>query len=127
MSVRFWQSRTVDDRELARWQKHEQEHGYIRARLHLLSTHEGGRSVPIFSGYRSSWGFPQEVHEYVHDGPLLIEDQDTLSPGEVATVRLHPLVPDYWPEVSVGLSLGMFEGSRKVGEAVVIEVVEPSN
>ena len=40
-------------------------------------------------------------------------------------MRLHPLFPDYWPEVSNGLTLGMFEGPRKVGDAVVIEVVGP--
>ncbi|MEZ5092985.1 hypothetical protein [Nocardioides sp.] len=48
-----------------------------------------------------------------------------LTPGETAILRLHPLFPDYWPEVSDRLSLGMFEGSRKVGEAGVIEVVAP--
>lgn len=40
-------------------------------------------------------------------------------------VRVHPLLPNHWPEGSDGLPLGMFEGSRKVGEAVVIEVVAP--
>jgi hypothetical protein len=62
----------------------------------------------------------------MHDGPILIEGEDVLSPGETAVVRLHPLFPDYWPEVTDGLSLSMFEGVRKVGEAVVIEVVAPA-
>lgn len=115
----------MDDRELARWQEQERERGCIRARLRLVTTEQGGRRGPISSGYRSCWGFPPEVHADMHDGPLLIEGQNVLSPGEVAMVRIHPLVPDLWPEISDGLPLGMFEGSRKVGEAVVIEVVAP--
>lgn len=116
----------MDDRDIARWQEHERQQGYIRARLRLLTSEQGGRSGPIYSGYRSCWGSPPDVHEDMHDGPLLIEGQDVLNPGEVATVRLHPLFPEYWPEVSEGLILGMFEGSRQVGEAVVVEVVSPS-
>lgn len=115
----------MDDRELERWQRQEREHGYIRARLRLLSTQQGGRQGPIYSGYRSCWGFPSELHADMHDGPLLLEGQDRLNPGETTIVRLHPLVPNYWPKVSDGLTLGMFEGSRQVGDAVVIEVVSP--
>ena len=88
---------------------------------------QGGRKGPIFSGYRSCRSFPAGVHEDLHDGPLLIEGQDVLNPGDVGTVRIHPLVPRYWPEISEGLPLGVFEGSRRVGEAVVIEVAPPEN
>jgi hypothetical protein len=117
----------VDDRDLERWQEHERQHGYIRARLRLIASDDDGRTSPIYSGYRSCWGFPPELHGDMHDGPLLIEDQEILEPGGVAVVRLHPLFPDYWPEVSAGLKLGMFEGSRQVGEAVVIEIVNPEH
>ncbi|GAA3527979.1 hypothetical protein AFL01nite_02840 [Aeromicrobium flavum] len=116
----------VDNRDSTRWQERGLEHGYVRARLRLLTTEQGGRRTPIISGYRSCWGFPPELHGDMHDGPLLIERQEALAPGEVAIVRLHPLVPDLWPRVSEGLRLGMFEGPRKVGDAVVIEVVAPA-
>ena len=115
----------MDDRDLARWQERGREHGYVRARLRLLSTDQGGRRTPIVSGYRSCWAFPPELHGDMHDGPLMIEGQEVLAPGEVAIVRLHPLFPEYWPRLSEGLMLGMFEGSRQVGDAVVIEVVAP--
>lgn len=39
-------------------------------------------------------GVPPEVDGDLYDGPLLIEDQDVLNPGEVATVRLHPVAAD---------------------------------
>ncbi|SKB10100.1 hypothetical protein [Aeromicrobium choanae] len=115
----------MDARDLDRWQEHGREHGYIRARLRLLTTEQGGRQGAIHSGYRSCWGFPLALHADMHDGPLLIERREILDPGEVAIVCLHPLFPEFWPEVSEGLPLVMFEGSRKVGEAVVIEVVPP--
>lgn len=67
--------------------------GYIRARLRLLATEQGGREAPIFSGYRSCWGFPPELHGDMHDAPLLIEGQEVLAPGEVAIVRFHPTFP----------------------------------
>ena len=115
----------VDDRERARWQEHGRRHGYIRARLRLLTTQQGGRRSPISSGYRSCWRFPPEVHAEMHDGPLVLEEQQLLELGAVATVRLYPLVPSLWPDVYTGMHLDMFEGSRQVGEAVVLEVVGP--
>lgn len=116
----------MDERDLERWREHGRQNGYVRARLTLLTHEQGGRKTPLVTGYRSCWGFPPEIHPYLHDGPLLIEGQDWLAPGEDALVALHPLVPDHWPQVTVGLLLGMFEGSRKVGEAVVVEVVLPA-
>jgi hypothetical protein len=110
-------------REQERWLDHEKRHGYIRARLRLLSTEEGGRQNPIFHGHRSCWGFPPEVHPYMHDAPLVIEQEWALPPGGVATVRLHPLWPEHWPDIQPGLLLGMFEGSRLVGRAEVLKVV----
>jgi hypothetical protein len=62
----------------------------------------------------------------MHDGPLTIEGGFSLGLGEEATVRLHPLFPEYWPEVAPGMTLSMHEGSKLVGTALVLEVVKPT-
>jgi translation elongation factor EF-Tu-like GTPase len=113
------------DREHDRWTALELERGYIRARLRLLTTEQGGRHTPIRSGYRSHWAFPPDVHQEDHDAPLTLEATKVLAPGEEAMVRLHPLAPDLWPPVAPGLRLSMFEGARLVGQADVVAVVPP--
>lgn len=51
------------EREHERWTSIEGEHWFVRARLHLLTSQEGGRATPIATGYRSHWTFPPEVHD----------------------------------------------------------------
>jgi translation elongation factor EF-Tu-like GTPase len=119
-------NRGVDiEREHERWSDEERAHGYIRARLRLLTTDEGGRNSPIYSGHRSHWAFPPEVHEERHDAPLTLEGTRVLALGDEAMARLHPLFPELWPEVEPGLRLTMLEGARIVGTAEVVEVVPP--
>jgi hypothetical protein len=117
----------MDEREAERWLRSERERGFIRARLRLLTTEEGGRRTPIVSGYRSCWSFPNELTNDMHDGPLTIEEASNLGLGEEATVRLHPLSPEYWPRIGPGRKLGMHEGAKLVGTAIVVEVVSPAD
>lgn len=72
-------------------------------------------------------GRPPDVHEEMHDGPLLIEGQGHIEPGGSGVVSLLSLVPELWPQVVPGMSLGMFEGSRQVGQATVLEVLGPES
>jgi len=123
-----WQVQNLSmdpEREHDRWAATEHECGYIRARLRLLTTAQGGRHTPIYSGYRSHWAFPPGFRQEGHDAPLTLELTITLAPGEEAMVRLHPIAPDLWPQVAPGLRLSMFEGARLVGLADVVEVVPP--
>lgn len=113
------------DREHDRWTATEPERGYVRARLRLLATGQGGRRTPIHSGYRSHWAFPPDLASEHHDAPLTLETVTALAPGEEAMVRLHPLVSDLWPPVVPGLRLSMHEGPRIVGLADVVDVVSP--
>lgn len=105
----------------------ERDEGYIRARLRLRPSSDGGRRTAMASGYRSHWAFPPEVHAERHDAPLTFEEgpERWLSPGEEATVRLHPFAPDLWPVVRPGLELTLLEGARVIGTARVLEVVPP--
>lgn len=116
------------EREHDKWTAHEDEHGYIRARLRLVATEEGGRSGPIASGYRSHWTFPTNVDQDGHDAPLTLEAGPDLwlEPGQETMIRLHPLVPYVWPVLTPGLSLKMCEGSRVVGYAEIVEIASPT-
>lgn len=111
--------------EHARWTEAEGAHGYVRARVHLLATGDGGRSTALVSGYRAHWSFPSEVHDQSHDAPLTLEAGPSmrLGPGQQATVRLHPLCPDLWPDLVPGIRLAMMEGARVIGYAEVLETI----
>jgi hypothetical protein len=103
--------------------------GFIRARLTMLPTSEDtGRRTPILSGYRSSWdiGNMWEGQPTVNDAPLLIEDQDSVHPGAQAVVRLHPLAPEFWADLTTGQRISAYEGSRLVATAEVLEIVGPA-
>jgi hypothetical protein len=109
--------------DLDRLRAYEDEHGYVRVRLTLVSTQDGGRRGPIASGYRSCWDVsPEGGQSLLTDAPLLTEDGAWLEPGECATVRLHPLFRENWAGVVPGMVIGMFEGSRRVGLATVLDV-----
>lgn len=120
----------MDENERAHWARIERDRGFIRVRVRLLSADEGGRKGPIDDGYRASWGISNRSEEgewTISDAPLLLEGRDWLPPGESANVRIHPLWPEFWTEVSAGTELAMHEGSRVVGHGEVIEVVGPES
>jgi len=81
----------------------------------------------VAQGYCAAWGIGRsEPGTGVNDAPITIEERDSIHPGEEAVVRLHPLHPGCWAEVSVGTTLAMQEGSRLVGLAEVIEFIGPA-
>ena len=110
------------------WEEIERQQGYIRVRLEMVPTDEGGRHKPVFTEYRASWdiGTPQDGQLRLNDAPLTFEDVDMLLPGQQAVARLHPSVPDLWRTVRVGQVIHAHEGKRRVGTASVLEIVAPS-
>ena len=106
-----------------RLQAYENEHGDIRARLTLMATSSGGRRGPIASGYRSCWDVSCAGSQLLlADAPLFIEDGGWVEPGESAIVRLHPLFRENWTGIGPGSILGMFEGTRRVDVAAILDV-----
>jgi hypothetical protein len=96
--------------------------GYLRARLRLVPTTDGGRRRRIYSGYRSSWHWGERSGDGLavhHDAPLTIEGSDRLELGAEAMVRLYPIHPEFWVTIDRGRRIEMREGSRVVGEAIV--------
>jgi hypothetical protein len=121
----------VDANERARWERREREDGFLRVRLRLLTSDEGGRRGPIAGGYRASWNIGSRVQSddwTISDAPLLLEDREDeewLAPGATADVRIHPLFPEFWTHVVPGDHIDMHEGSRVVGHGEVLEIVAP--
>lgn len=98
--------------------------GFVRVRLGLVPTEDGGRRSHIFSGYRSSWHWGERNDEGLavhHDAPVTFEGSDRLALGTEATARLYPLFPEYWSAVKPGQRIEMREGARVVGIATIIE------
>jgi hypothetical protein len=87
--------------DIERLRAYENENGYVRARLTLTSTQDGGRHGWIASGYRSCWDVSRAGDQsLLTDAPLLIEEAGRLDPGRSAIVRLHPLFREYWTDVA---------------------------
>ena len=62
----------------------------------------------------------------VHDAPLVLEgDVESIAPGRRGTARIHPIAPEYWGQLEAGVTIYAHEGSRRVAEADVLEVVQP--
>lgn len=104
------------------------EGGFFIVRLRVTRTDEGGRRFPVFSGYRPNWdiGNLHEGQPTFNDAMLSVEQAPHLEPGAEGTVRVHPLSPELWAHVVTGQHIKMQEGSRVVGEGVVLEVVPPA-
>jgi translation elongation factor EF-Tu-like GTPase len=105
-----------------------EEDGFIRVRVRLLTTEEGGRLGPIADGYRASWNLGNRAgkgERMINDAPLLLEEGEWLAPGESADAPIHPLAPEFWTDVSAGDEIAMHEGQRVVGHGQVLEVVRP--
>lgn len=113
-------------RDHERWTTACLERGYFRACLRLTPTDEGGRKRPIYSGYRSCWFWGERTEnggEMGHDAPITMEGELRLDLGDEAVVRLLPLFPEYWHNITTGSRLEMREGARVVGVATVLDWV----
>ena len=98
---------------------------YIKVRLQMRRTEDGGRHRPIYSGYRPNcWiGRTTETGEREYsDAAVLLESTDILHPGEVATARLQPARPEFWESVDVGSRIEVCEGHRVIADAEVLEL-----
>jgi len=96
---------------------------FLKARATMTETSSGGRRHGVFSGYRAGWSIPTENGGRTYaDGPIELLDADVLPPGATGVIRIYPLVPERWTDVTVGSELDMREGARVVGTAVVTGV-----
>lgn len=80
------------------------------------------RKTPIFTHYRPDW--TSDTKPDYNCAQLLFDDRPTIEPGETHECLLQPLNASLWGSVIVGDVLQCMEGSRAVGEASVLEIIE---
>ncbi len=133
LARQFWEALELayENMELGNKAKHcrfriyEAEHGFVEARLSVTATEEGGRAHPVFTDYRPDWNIGNRTKSgemEINGAPITIEDAQSIPPGGTGLVRLHPLWREAWADVRPGAELAMHEGSRVVGNAVVLRV-----
>jgi elongation factor Tu len=83
----------------------------------ILAAEQGGRSSPVFSGYRPAFYFAGTAL----DGDLQLVGTSAPSAGIPTPARIRLLHPERLPEsVGVGSLFDMREGSRVVGYGVIV-------
>lgn len=80
-----------------------------------------GRTTPILSKYRPDWTTKNKP-DY-NCAVLIFDDKESINPGESHICYLEPIRPDLWATVKVNDVLKCMEGSREVGEAIVLEIL----
>ena len=81
------------------------------------------KKTPIRSSYRPDWTCDNKP-DY-NCAMLSFSDKEEIAPGESCECFLQPLVPSLWVNVAINDALRCMEGSRQVGEAVILEIMSP--
>jgi len=94
---------------------------HLEADVTFLSTEEGGRQGPVFSGYRPAHLVKDDYlttgqHEYI--------DKEKVEPGETAKAEIFLISPEVYPHcLWVGKELALHEGAHLVGYAKVTKIM----
>ncbi len=97
----------------------------IRARIHLLTTEQGGRAAPIVGGfsYRPNHNFFEPDAPDMSMGFMGLPEGVNLYPGESVDLDLALSIwPALTPEIRVGREWRIQEGSRLVGTGTILEI-----
>ncbi len=95
----------------------------IKASVYLLSTEEGGRKGPIFSGYRPIIFWEPAMINGGNDARMTIELKDECKPGDRCDATLKFYHPELLPDgIAPGKSFTLREGRKIVGRGTVLGV-----
>jgi translation elongation factor EF-Tu-like GTPase len=100
----------------------------VKAKLYLLTPEQGGRTTPIYPGYRPDHLFEENKKlgqrtYYIGDIQF---DQEMIQPGETAEVTIRFLWNDEIVKfIELGRKWAFYEVPRKIGEAVILEILPP--
>lgn len=93
----------------------------IRARIHLLTTKNGGRSGFLLSGYRSLLRFEGTEEDFGFELELEPELRTSgLAPGNSGIARLSCWAVEELPSLVPGQKFEVREGTRIVGHGSVM-------
>jgi elongation factor Tu len=91
------------------------------AQLHYLSTAEGGRKTPVFSGYRPQLKF--DFSEIQTTGIQNFINQEMVYPGETVEAEIWVLCKDIMIHtLKVGMQFEFREGARQIGVGTIKEI-----
>lgn len=93
-------------------------HKKFKAEVYVLTSDEGGRHTPFFSGYRPQFFFRTTD---VTGDIQLEEGVEMVVPGDNATFTIELISPI---AIEEGLRFAIREGGRTVGAGVVTEIIE---
>ena len=100
--------------------------GYLAATLRLTTPGEGGRSRAVQSGYHAQWWLVEAAREsWRGSGPIdIVGESRSIKPGQQGEVRIYPMDPSQWLDVTAGAVLHLRERvGQTLGVAVVAERV----
>jgi translation elongation factor EF-Tu-like GTPase len=94
---------------------------HVTARIKLLKTETGGCTSCVRSGYRPSIRFG----DLYTDGALTLLDDQQVYPGDKCEVRVTFANLDYVRAyLRVGTCFDITEGPRRIGEGVILSILE---
>jgi translation elongation factor EF-Tu-like GTPase len=99
----------------------------IKARLHFLTTKQGGRSTPIFGhdGYQPNHNFFGPDKQEMCLGYIDLAEGEKIWPGDtIERVMTLLILPELKPEIRKGREWRIQEGFRLVGTGTVLEVLD---
>ncbi len=92
------------------------------ADLKYLTTEEGGRQTPAFSGYRPQVKF--DFDEMQTSGQQTFLNKDTVYPGDTVQAAIRIISVEHFENtLSEGLTFEFREGSRVIGTGKITEVL----
>lgn len=93
----------------------------IETEIYFLTNEEGGRSTPVYTGYRPQ--FYYNNHDW--DASHIYPDVDVANPGDTVRAYLGFLSPkEHLGKVDVGMEFLIREGDRTVAKGIVTKIIE---
>src|SRR5262245_11497935 len=93
----------------------------IEVELRFLTTAEGGRKGPAFSGYRPQFYYDGHDWDAVHEYP----DVEQVNPGDTVRAFLAFLSPtEHLRKLMPGKSFQCREGQRVIAEGQVLRILD---
>ena len=93
----------------------------IEAEIYFLTLQEGGRSTPVFSGYRGQFFYEGLDCDATQEYP----DVEEVKPGETVRAYLAFLSPNlHYKKIHEGMAFLVREGARTVGKGTVTKVID---
>ncbi|MFD0765637.1 hypothetical protein ACFQZI_12305 [Mucilaginibacter lutimaris] len=94
------------------------------AEVKYLTTEEGGRKTPAFSGYRPHLKFPMK--DYLTSGQQKFLDAEIVYPGGRVKAEIAMIATDIFAGLlEPGMHFEFGEGPHIIGTGIILEIINP--